>query len=154
MTLLGRFAPRCAPLLALLLGGLSACSTSGSGGFKNNGGSGSQSDTSTSTSTGTNTNTNSDTSATSSTGTQTGTSSIVTNSDAGVSAPPSNVEDPDTYTTSCEQEDCTGDEGCFDTCPNGSCCVHSCPGQTGTVGSATACCDRQGGVVPGASCGS
>jgi hypothetical protein len=60
------------------------------------------------------------------------------------------IEDPDTYTTSCEVEACVDGEACFDACSWGSCCVHACPGQVGT-GTDT-CCDRNGGSVPGATC--
>lgn len=132
--------------LVVLLGlvGLSACSNGGSGGFGNNGGSGNK---------GGNASTNGG-AGNSQTGVpNAGSNGIDTPSDAGVIIPDSTVEDPDTYVSSCEEEGCTADEACFESCPNGSCCVHACPGQVGAAGSAIPCCDQGGGVVPGASCG-
>ena len=132
--------------LSLLLSasGSVACSTN-SGGFNSNNGGAASKGGSAPVATGGNA---------SNATTPSGTTAIVANGDAGVYVPPSNVSTtPDTYKTSCTTEVCTKDEACFDTCPNGSCCVHSCPGQTGTNDTNIAtCCDRMGGVVPGATC--
>ncbi len=77
-----------------------------------------------------------------------------TSTEQGATSPPSTVETPDTYHTSCELEQCGDGEGCYETCPSGSCCVHACEGQIGLTSGIVACCDRQGGTIPGASCGS
>lgn len=145
MSLFSRHAPFCFCTLALLLVSLSACSNGGSGGFNTNGGNGNK---------GGSTSTNGGAGSSQTGAPHAGSDGIDTPSDAGIIIPDSTVEDPDTYVSSCEDEGCTGDEACFDSCPNGSCCVHACPGQVGATGSAIPCCDRMGGVVPSASCGS
>jgi hypothetical protein len=153
MLFFGRFAPWCAVSFTLLLGAIDACSDDSDNGFSSNGGAGNEGATGSTTKGGgaAQTGTTSSTQITTPTAGTTGTTS---SSDAGVVVPPSTIsEDPDTYTTSCEAEGCGSDEKCFEKCPNGSCCVHPCEGQTGTMGSTeTTCCDKQGGIVPGASC--
>lgn len=134
MTNLGRLGLCCSTSAILVLGMIGACSSNSgdsnfavNGGSANKGGASGNAGTSTATS---------------------GSTSIVTGDAGGIFEPDSSVvEDVDTYTTSCAAEVCADGEACFETCSWGSCCVHACPGQ-----GPEACCDRQGGSVPGAIC--
>jgi hypothetical protein len=133
-------------MVSLSLSALCACGTDESNDFGNGAGNANKGGNSASTSSG-------GTGGKSASGTNSGGNPIV-GTGAGVTEPESTVDDPDTYQSSCEAEKCTSDEGCFETCPSGSCCVHACEGQTGSTSGEVACCDRQGGIVPGASCAS
>jgi len=66
--------------------------------------------------------------------------------DAGVIEPPSTIISPVEFTTSCDQEQCAGDEKCLD-CTFGTCCGKNCGQQLPCPAGEVTYCDRQGGAI-------